>query len=58
MLIELIKNKDKIPFDYYKEIIENYRKLVDSLDIEKIQDYVMSFSGSDNIARAIQLEVL
>ena len=58
MLIELIKNKDKLPFDYYKEVIENYRKLVDSLDIERIQDYVMSFPGSDSITRAIQLEVL
>lgn len=57
MLIELIRNKGKMPFDYYKEIIENYRNIIHSLDIEKIQDYVMNFSSGDNIARAIQLEV-
>ena len=28
MLVELIRNKNKLPFDYYKEIISNYRKLV------------------------------
>ena len=31
MLIELIKNKSNISFDYYKEIILNYRNIVDEL---------------------------
>ncbi len=26
MLIELIRNKNQMAFDYYKEIISNYRK--------------------------------
>ena len=29
MLIELIRKKKQIPFDYYKEIISNYRAIVD-----------------------------
>ena len=32
MLIELIRNKSKIPFDYYKEIIGNYRNRVNEMD--------------------------
>lgn len=33
MLIELVRYKSKLPFDYYKEIILNYRKLLPRLDI-------------------------
>lgn len=33
MLVELIRNKNNLPFDYYKEILSNYRKIVDELDI-------------------------
>ena len=38
MLIELIRNKNQIAFDYYKEIISNYRKIINDLDISKIED--------------------
>ena len=40
MLVELIRKKNTIPFDYYKEIITNYRKRVDKLDIYKISEYI------------------
>lgn len=33
MLVELIRRKNTIPFDYYKEIISNYRKKIDKIDI-------------------------
>ena len=26
MLVELLRNKNKLPFDYYKEILENYKQ--------------------------------
>lgn len=39
MLIELIRNRNKMPYDVYKEIIESYRKRSDSIDIYKLQDY-------------------
>lgn len=32
MLIELIRNRNSIGFDYYKEIIENYREIKDTLN--------------------------
>ena len=58
MLIELIRNKNNMPFDYYKEIIESYRKIIDSMDIEKLQDYIEKFPKQDYIMKVIQLEVL
>ena len=57
MLIELIRNKNNLPFDYYKEIIENYRKRIHSLDIEKLQDYISKFPKQTHIFETIQLEV-
>mgnify|MGYP004468011523 FL=1 len=35
MLIELIRNRNLIGFDYYKEIIENYREIKDTLNTKK-----------------------
>ncbi|MBR3636153.1 MAG: hypothetical protein IKN47_08155 [Lachnospiraceae bacterium] len=58
MLIELLRFKNKIPFDYYKEIIGNYRDIIYDLDIERIQDYAESFPRSKMICDAIELEVL
>ena len=43
MLIELLRYKNKLPFDYYKEIIGNYRNLIYELDIERIQQYATTF---------------
>ena len=57
MLIELVRNKTKLPFDYYKEIIENYRKRTDILDIEKLQEYISQFPKQNHIFNTIQLEV-
>lgn len=57
MLVELIKNKNNTPYDYYKEIICNYRKLIDELDVYKIQEYSSSYSYSDKIMSMIQDEV-
>ena len=57
MLIELIRNKRNLPFDYYKEIIESYRKKTDILDIEKLQEYISVFPKQNYIFETIQLEV-
>ena len=57
MLIELIRNKNKLPYDYYKEIIGNYRNIISELDIEKIQDYAMIFPKSSLITKTLQAEV-
>ena len=58
MVIELIRNKNKLPFDYYKEIILNYRKLLPRLDIQKIQDYALMAPKSNKVLEILQMEVL
>lgn len=57
MLIELLRFKNKLPFDYYKEIINNYRKLIYNLDIERIQEYAEIFPQSKMINNALEMEV-
>ena len=41
MLIELLRYKSKLPFDYYKEILLNYRRIMPKLNIQLIQDYLL-----------------
>ena len=57
MLVELIRYKSKLPFDYYKEIIRNYRKILPELDIRKIEDYAMVSPKKNMIMEILQLEV-
>ena len=57
MLIELIRNKNKFSFDYYKEIISSYRKILYELDTEAIQDYVIQLPKTRLVMETIQLEV-
>ncbi len=57
MLIELIRNRKALPFDYYKEIIDSYRKRIHEMDIERLQEYISTFPRSDSIMETIQLEV-
>ena len=40
MLIELARSKNQIGYDMYKEIITNYRKIVDDLNMGKIEEYL------------------
>lgn len=58
MLVELIRYKSKLPFDYYKEIILKYRQIMPNLDIRKVEDYVMASPKKDLIIKRLQLEVL
>lgn len=57
MLIELIRNKNKIAFDYYKEIISNYRKMTNNLNINKIEEYIEKFPYEEHIYEILQKEV-
>lgn len=57
MLIELIRNKSKFSFDYYKEIINNYREIADEIDMSLIADYLKNFINENNILDIIQREV-
>jgi len=57
MLIELVRNKRSMGFDYYKEIIASYRKIADKLDVLNIEEYLSSFDKKEYIFRTIQEEV-
>lgn len=57
MLIELIRNRKSYGFDYYKEIINNYRALKDKLDIGKIMEYISEFSLEEHLYDVIMKEV-
>jgi len=58
MLIELMRFRLKIPMDYYKEIIKNYRQLSNELDFGAAEDYAAMFKNGSNLMKMIQLEVL
>lgn len=57
MLVELIRSKNKLPFDYYKEIIGNYRNSVYDLDIQAIQEYAEKLPKTKLVMNTLQMEV-
>lgn len=57
MLVELIRKKNLIPFDYYKEIITNFRKKIDTLDIYKIQEYISYYKNESSLYDTLMREV-
>lgn len=57
ILVELIRKKNIIPFDYYKEIITNYRKKTDKLDIYKIQKYISYYKNESSLYDTLMYEV-
>ena len=57
ILVELIRKKNLIPFDYYKEIITNYRKRTDKLDIYKIGEYISYYKNESSLYDTLMREV-
>ena len=57
LLVELVRKKNQIPFDYYKEIISNYRKIVNSLDAFKITNYISYYKNEKTLYNRVQSEV-
>ena len=58
MLIELMRFRSKMPFDYYKEIISSYRNKVETMDITLVEEYADHFKNADKMMDMIQMEVL
>ena len=58
MLIELLRYKSKLPFDYYKEILLNYRRIMPKLNIQQIQDYALESPKSARVIELLRTEVL
>lgn len=57
LLIELMRFRTKLPFDYYKEVVKSYRENVDKIYPAKIDDYLEAFPRRDAIEDAIDREV-
>ncbi len=57
LLVELVRRKNKMTYDYYKEIILNYRDITNELDTEKIENYAQLYKNKKNIERIIRDEV-
>ena len=57
LLVELIRKRKQIPFDYYKEIISNYRKISDDLDMYKIDEYLSLYKNDVNLSDVLMREV-
>lgn len=57
MLLELVRSKNTMGYDMYKEIISNYRRIVGDIDIEKLEKYLSYFSHGDKLFEMIQDEV-
>ena len=57
MLIELARSKNQMGYDMYKEIITNYRKIADDLNMEKLENYLTYFPYRDKLFEIIQDEV-
>lgn len=58
LLVDLIRFKSKFPFDYYKEVIGNYRRIIDQMDFFSIEDYAGMLRHGKKIMDTIQLEVM
>ncbi|WP_406539338.1 hypothetical protein [Fibrobacter sp.] len=58
MLLELIRNKFSMPYDYYKEIILNYRKIINELNMQLVQDYLQQIPKAEMVRKVLEAEVL
>ena len=58
MLIELLRNKNTMPYDLYKEILFHYREKIHELEIWRIQEYADIFPKRKMITRALDEEVM
>ena len=58
LLVELIINKRKFSFDLCKELITNYRKIVQELDMALVAEYEYELPKSNMVMETLRLEVL
>ena len=58
LLVELLRYKSKLPFDLYKEVLLSFRKIINQLNMQNIQDYAMAMPKRKMIMEALQMEVL
>ena len=57
LAIEVVRMRTKIPFDYYKEVVNALRGRVHEMYPAKIDDYLVNFPYRDSVAEAIRKEI-
>ncbi len=57
MLVELVRYKSKLPYNYYKEILGNYRRILPRLNVEAVRDYAEKMPKSNKIITTLRNEV-
>lgn len=58
LLVDMVRFRSRMSFDYYKEVIGAYRKIVDELDFFVMEDYADMLKRGSKILDTIQLEVM
>ena len=58
LLVEVMRRQAALPLDYYREIIDSYRRISEELDIRLVEDYMSLFKGQDAMFDILQREVL
>lgn len=58
LLIELIRHRNRISFDLYKEIISSYRNITNKLDMALVTDYALTLPKTDLVMESLRMEVL
>ncbi|WP_294338838.1 hypothetical protein [uncultured Clostridium sp.] len=56
--IELVRNRSKLPYDYYKELIHSYRNIIHQLDIQAIEEYAYVLPKTNMVLETLQTEVM
>ena len=56
--MELLRYKTKLSYDFYKEVILNYRKILPTLNIQELQDLALDAPKSAKVLDLLQSEVL
>ena len=57
MLLELMRNRNKMPYDLYKEIVQAYRRRTDEIDMRKLESYAKEMPRGASYLRRILSEV-
>ena len=57
MLLELVRHRKKMAFDYYKEIVQSYRRLKDEIDFAKLDDYIDAMKSRTDFYEIMQREI-
>jgi len=58
LIIELVRYRNKLPYDYYKEVVRSLRNRINTMDLEKLQGYIPLFPVKGKIQNIIAEEIL